>query len=55
MHSGKMGETLIEKERQKMESIPAFTPRKIGFISSSGFEETSPDALFITGKDIYSA
>lgn len=49
----KMSSALLEEEGHKMHAIPSFKPRRIGFISASGFSTTGDGAEYITGDDIY--
>ena len=50
---GRMSSLLIDEERRKILDIQYFKPRNIGFISSSGFEIITDDAIYIDGNDIY--
>ena len=49
----KMGNELIEEEKRKIENIPFFSPRNIGMVSSSGFEEEMGDVILLSGDDLY--
>lgn len=48
-----MSPSMIEEEGRKMHAIPSFKPRRIGFISASGFHGTDDKAVYISGEDLY--
>ena len=49
----RMDKSLMEEEISKIQAIPSFKARNIGFISSSGFAHRPDDVILINGEDIY--
>ena len=49
----RMDKSLMEEEISKIQAIPSFKARNIGFISSSGFAHRPDDVILIDGEDIY--
>ena len=43
-----------QKEEEQIKSLTSIHCKKIGFVSSAGFDFTDSDYILITGQDLYS-